>query len=55
MLFGVFRECMVKFHVTAAFIKSSQGFDKLCHFGDAILRKSLDFIDQFLLFHYPKV
>ena len=32
-------------------VTSRQGVHKIYHFSDTILRKSLDFLDQFLLLH----
>ena len=45
---------LVETHSIETMFASRQRVHKLLNFSDAILRKSLDFLDQFLLLHVRK-
>lgn len=55
MLNCVIRECLMETCSIETMFTPRQGVHKIRNFSDAILRKSLDFLDQFLMLHGRKV
>jgi hypothetical protein len=54
VLNGVIGECLVKTHSIATMFTPRQAVYKILDFSDPILRKSLDFLNQFLLLYGRK-